>query len=91
MAEHDLKTWPSFFNAIAEGRKTFEARRADRDFDVGDVLILHEWDPTRNGSALSDCAGYTTREMRVRVTYVLRGGEFGVLPGYCVMAIQREE
>ena len=38
--EHYLKVWPQFFDAIAEGRKPFEYRLNDRDFNTGDVLIL---------------------------------------------------
>ena len=30
MATHNLKTWPPFFEAVLEGRKTFELRRDDR-------------------------------------------------------------
>jgi hypothetical protein len=83
MSEHSLKTWPSFFEAVRTGRKTFEARRADRDFEVGDILALNEYDPRRDV--------YTGRDLRARVTYILRGGEFGIERGYCVMAIALEE
>jgi hypothetical protein len=43
---HDLKVWTEFFDAILDGRKTFEVRNArDRCFAVGDVLRLREWTP----------------------------------------------
>lgn len=42
---HDLKCWPGSFEAIMHGEKTFEYRKNDRDFQVGDVLILHEFIP----------------------------------------------
>lgn len=46
MSEHELKVWPLFFEAIADGRKTFELRdNTDRWFHEGDRLILNEWDP----------------------------------------------
>jgi len=90
MPEHELKIWPSYFKAIQEGRKTFETRKADRDFDVGDVLRLREWSPAVPRSMYLP-EGYTGREMRVRVTYILRGdGGFGVMLGYVVMAIKVE-
>ena len=45
MTVHELKTWPQFFNEIAIGRKTIEVRHNDRGFQVGDTLVLLEWDP----------------------------------------------
>jgi hypothetical protein len=42
---HELKCWPEFFQAILSGSKTFEARRDDRNFKVGDNLVLKEWTP----------------------------------------------
>jgi hypothetical protein len=76
---HELKTWPEFFSAILDGRKPFEIRENDRDFDVGDVLHLREWEPDR-------CA-YTGRETRVRVTYFVGRGAWGLPPNLCVMGI----
>ena len=74
---HELKTWPVFYDAIAEGWKPFELRRNDRTggFRVGDLLILREWDPQRYG--LGGPGGYTNRQLERVVTYVLRGEETG--------------
>lgn len=41
---HHLKTWPEFFDDVVSGRKTFEIRKNDRDFKVGDEVILEEFD-----------------------------------------------
>ena len=75
--EHDLKTLPQYFEPLASGPKTFEIRRNDRDFRVGDVLLLREWDPTT--------ATHTGRTCRRRVTYVL--ADFGLLAGYVCMGL----
>lgn len=79
--KHELKTWPKFFAALRSGSKTFEVRRADRNFRVGDTLILREWDPSR--SEFTEAAPL----MRT-VTYVMHGPAFGVEDGFCVMAVQ---
>ena len=42
---HDLKSQPPFFEEILARHKTFEIRINDRDFKVGDMLRLKEWDP----------------------------------------------
>lgn len=46
---HALKTEPQFFEAVIDGSKTFEVRKNDRDFRVGDYLALNELDDTREG------------------------------------------
>ena len=74
---HELKCVPPFFEAVLDGRKTFEARKHDRPFAEGDRLRLREfW----NGE-------YTGRECERQITYVLVGGEFGIESGYCVLAV----
>lgn len=69
-AEHTLKTWPKFFEAVRVGTKTFEVRQfGDRNFRIGDFLRLVELDP--DCLAEKDSAEkFTGREMRVRVTYM---------------------
>jgi len=63
---HELKCWPQFFVETRGGRKKFELRRADRDFHVGDELLLKEWKPD---PTVVD--GYTGRELLVRVDYIM--------------------
>lgn len=41
---HELKLHKHFFSDVASGKKTFELRKNDRKFEVGDIIILEEWD-----------------------------------------------
>lgn len=75
---HKLKTWPIPFDAVRTGVKTHEVRRTDRDFAVGDVLVLEEWDPS--------IKGYTGRQLTVAVAYITPPGYFGLLADVCVMS-----
>lgn len=77
---HELKCWPQYFQRVMAGTKRFEVRKNDRDFQVGDVLILREWDPK---TATQTGNGYDAR-----VTYIFHGGQFGIDPGYVVMSIE---
>ena len=59
---HELKTWIPYFDAVLCGAKTFEIRKNDRDFQVNDLLDLHEYD--------SVLKKYTGRCLIRRVTYI---------------------
>jgi hypothetical protein len=80
MSQHTLKTWPAYFDAILDGRKTYEIRVNDRDYKVGDILLLQEWNPI--------ASRHTEREIRVLVTYMTEGGDWGIPEGHCVMAVR---
>lgn len=89
---HTLKTWPGPFAAILDGSKRFEYRRDDRGFEVGDTLLLDEWEPSMYEHLPMSSGGLTGRRIRCRVTYVL-SGRFGVPDGFAVLSIDdvREE
>lgn len=80
---HELKVWPAYFKALDERTKRFEVRKNDRDFKVGDVLWLREYD--WNKDIIAD--RYTGRYMYLEITYILPGGQFGIEPGHVVMGL----
>jgi len=80
MKQHRLKTHPQYFERILSGDKTFEVRKNDRDFQVGDEIILEEWYP--------ESESYSGDWALVRVTYLLQGGQFGIEDDYIVMSIR---
>ena len=40
---HRLKVLPQYYQPIIEERKPFEIRNNDRSFQIGDYVILNEW------------------------------------------------
>ena len=74
MSTHELKCWPEFFTPLLSGEKTAEIRyNGDRNYQVGDVLILREWEP--------NSGEYSGRECRRRVSHVMHGAtSIGVIP-----------
>ena len=87
---HVLKCWPDFFRETCDGEKSFEVRKYDRDYNVGDILELLEYNPTLKH--LPEARRYTGRKCRVEVTFIMIAGEsdpFDILkPGTCVMGIR---
>jgi hypothetical protein len=79
MATHELKTWPPYFEAVKQNRKTFEMRKDDRQFMEGDWLHLREWHPGDEQ--------YTGRLLRVQVSYVMRGPSFGLADGWAILGL----
>lgn len=81
---HTLKTLAPFWDDVMAGVKPFEVRRNDRDFTLGDILILRRM--RQDEPDLPDWDG-DYMDIYKRVSYVLTGGQFGILPGYVVMAV----
>ena len=69
---HELKIYPKYFEAILDGKKTFEIRKNDRNFHVGDRVVLKEWDNIN----------YSGREIHATVKYMLDDTFIGLAEGY---------
>lgn len=66
-----------FFNPIIDGRKTFEVRYNDRDFQARDFIALNE---------VNDEGNYTGRCCICLIDYVLNDENF-VKEGYVILTI----
>ncbi len=77
---HQLKCWDEFMMDVATGKKSFEVRKNDRGFNVGDTLILKGWN--------NYFAEYTEQFIEAEVTYILNGGAWGIEEGNVVMGIK---
>jgi hypothetical protein len=60
----EKKVHPTYFQAILEGKKNFELRLADWECNVGDILVLKEWNP--------EIKEYTGRILEKEITYLFR-------------------
>ena len=78
---HELKILPKYFDKVLSGEKTFEIRIDDRNYTLGDTLVLNEFFEQR----------YTGKKIAVEVLYVLRHEDFpeGIPEGYVVLSIKK--
>lgn len=77
MQIHTLKIKPKYFKAVMLGLKNFELRKDDREYKVGDLITLKEYN---NGE-------YTGNEIKnIPINYILRDcPEYGLKEGYCIL------
>lgn len=89
MSRHTLKIDPKWYDAVANGIKTFEARKNDRGFKVGDTLHLREY-RGRNSEGYDE---FTGRSCEASVTYILQWYDFSdaIAHGYVVLGIRIEK
>lgn len=87
MRTHDVKCHPGPFQDVWDGKKPYEIRKDDRDYCVGDALILSEWDPSPHPVLSDREAGYTGRVISTVITYKTTGGRYGLPVDLCVLAL----
>ncbi len=80
---HHVKCWPRFYKAIDNGTKPFEVRFDDRNYRVGDILIIQEYDPESNY--------FSGNEVSREITYKVNGRAFGIQEGFCVLGLKAIE
>lgn len=79
MTEHILKTLSHYFQKVETKEKTFELRQNDRNYQVGDRLILQEI--TTEGAA-------TGRTLSAIVTWMLEGPIYGLEKDWAILSIR---
>lgn len=80
---HHLKTLQPHFSDVWFGRKTFEIRVNDRNFQVGDILLLKEWD---------NLLGiYSGKGIEAKISHVFKGPAFGLEAGYAILSFNPNE
>lgn len=76
---HSLKILPEHFNEVVSGNKKSEIRYNDRNYRVGDILSLREWD--------GDCGDYSGKQVEVRVTHILDDERY-LQNGYVMLSFE---
>lgn len=72
---HRLKTLQPYFGEVKARKKNFELRLNDRDFQVGDTVVMEEWTGEH----------YTGDGITRKIKYVLKDcPQFGLKDGYCI-------
>lgn len=74
---HELKIYNEYFEDVLTGVKSFEIRKNDRNFNVGDLLALNEFDGVT----------YTGRCCLVSVDYIMNNPDY-VKENMVVMSIK---
>lgn len=77
MKVHELKIGSEFFEAVKDGRKKFEIRKNDRNYQEGDILILKEYDPITQS--------FSGEIIKVEITYMT---DYAQQDGYVVLGIE---
>lgn len=83
MKIHELKVSDEFEEDLFMGVKTFEIRLNDREFQVGDILILKIYN-----MVTMEYKYPPLDEFYYNVTYILTGEKWGLKPNYCIMSIE---
>lgn len=83
MAVHELKTHPEPFQAVVHGLKPWEIRFNDRNFQVGDTVVLREFAPYSQV--------YTGSHITKRVGYMLKGPDFNIPEGFVVFTLEETQ
>lgn len=88
MMNHELKTDSEVFQALIDGAKTYELRKDDRGFAVGDTLTLRETKHTGAEMAAGAPLEYTGRTTGRVVTHILRGPIYGLTDGWVILSVK---
>lgn len=88
MKTHALKTDPLVFDDVAKGLKTFEIRKDDRGYQVGDRLFLERTRYTGAEMQAGFPLEYTGEKLTAIVTHILKGPMYGLAESWVILSIK---
>lgn len=83
---HELKSWSRFFRAIVAGERAHELRHNDRDYQVGERILLREYDPDSDTYTGSFCEAIITSITSKDVPCAV--SDLGLHPDFCILSIR---
>ena len=87
MKLHELKIKHEYLFEIALGNKTFELRKNDRDYQVGDLIHFIDIDGDKFYNDLNNYLG----DIYI-ITYIFKNvTQYGLDKDYCILAIKKLE
>lgn len=87
MTMHVLKIAIKYADEVLDGTKSFEIRKNDRDFKVGDEIMFEVVD--NEGHRVGEAVRHQLNHVIYRIDYVLDGFE-GLAQTYVALAISRD-
>lgn len=87
MTTHRLKVLIKYADAIMDGTKTFEIRKNDRGYEVGDKIVFAV--VKNNGYPIGEAARHPLNGVTYRIDYILDDFE-GLAQKYVALAISKE-
>lgn len=97
MKLHELKIEHEYLIDVSLGRKTFELRKNDRDYQVGDLIRFidigcgrRDWILAHKFDLEPRIEPYIDKNALYKITYVLKNvEEYGLNKDYCILAIKK--
>lgn len=88
MTTHRLKIFVKYADAIMSGAKTFEVRKNDRDYEVGDSIVFNV--VADDCHSFEEAARHSLNGATYRIDYILDDFE-GLAQKYVALAISKED
>ena len=88
MKTHRLKVFIKYADAIMNGTKTFEVRKNDRGYEVGDKIVFSV--VSNEGISVGDAVRHPLNGVTYRIDYILDDFE-GLAQKYVALAISKED
>lgn len=88
MTTYRLKLYEQYADAVLNGTKTFEIRKNNRGYEVGDKIVFYV--VTNEGYSIGEAARHPLNGATYRIDYILDDFE-GLAQKYVALAISKED